>query len=124
MPQYSAQPPLLWSIPWLSTARLFGVVVLILTLSTSLLTFAHSDRMPASHTNSQPFYLRRKAVLPLVCRAQELEHLLYERLLSLLITKATKINSLICACCTKTAERPHPVRHQCSTMAEYRWSMG
>ena len=38
MPRYSAQPPLPWSIPRLSTARPFGVAVLIIVLSTSPLT--------------------------------------------------------------------------------------
>ena len=92
MPQYSAHPPLPWSIPRLSTAHLFGVAAILLVLSTShYRCLAHIDRMPVFHTNRQPFILpgiqptelrRQITVLFLVCCAQELKHLLYKGLLS------------------------------------------
>ena len=57
--------------------------------------------MPASHTNRQPFYLIRhptklriqKAVLSLVRRDQDPEHLSYERLLSPLGGKLRQLKS-------------------------------
>ena len=88
MPQYTAQPPLPWSIPRLSTKRLFGVAVTILAINDALHVVTRCLR-PTPTDNL--FILAgiklteirgQKTILFLARCAQEPQHHLYERVLS------------------------------------------